>query len=371
MLCSNAARLAQSKGLHRQAAKAWNLLESEILHRNWLFWAIYCCEKAIAARSGRPSGIDDDNISCAIPTAIVSDSTIDIELFTHAIHHAQISSEISRRLVSVSAFRRTPLELIEKVSSLHQSLEEWRAQLPCHLQPGTLRNPLKLSNAKNNINFTHIYFAYYGSLMAIHTVFAYPWITAMFGPDPALAIHEQASVSTSIAAEAARNIILTTRYIDMDAASPAWLSFYFPMVGLINLFVGILKYPSSPAAQSDVALLDSAAGHFGHMEFITANELAFPFIREVAALARTTVAKARDRGPTVDGGGGNWTGRRDEGGENVGSRPGTATAATNESEDARTVREASMTANMEVDPWNDVCAFLFVAPVMSISWQRQ
>jgi hypothetical protein len=39
----------------------------------------------------------------------------------------------------------------------------------------------------------------------------------MFGPDPALAIREQASVSTSIVAEAARNIILTTRYIDMDA----------------------------------------------------------------------------------------------------------------------------------------------------------
>jgi hypothetical protein len=34
------------------------------------------------------------------------------------------------------------------------------------------------------------------------------------------------------------------------------------MVGLINLFVSILKYPSSPAAQSDVALLDSAGGAF-------------------------------------------------------------------------------------------------------------
>lgn len=55
------------------------------------------------------------------------------------------------------------------------------------------------------------------------------------------------------------------------------------MVGLINLFVSILKYPSSPAAQSDVALLDSAAGHIGHMKFITANEQAFPFTREVAA----------------------------------------------------------------------------------------
>jgi hypothetical protein len=147
---------------------------------------------------------------------------------------------------------------------MHQSLEEWRSQLPIYLQPGTLRNPLRLSNAKNNINFTYIHFAYYGSLTAIHTVFTYPWITAMFEPDPAPAIREQISISTSIVAEAARNVILTTRYIDMDAASPAWLSFYFPMVGLINLFVSILKYPASAAVQGDVALLDSAAGHSVH-----------------------------------------------------------------------------------------------------------
>jgi hypothetical protein len=49
------------------------------------------------------------------------------------------------------------------------------------------------------------------------------------------------------------------------------------MVGLINLlFVSILIKPSS-AAQSDVALLDIAAGHFGRLEFMTSNELAFPF----------------------------------------------------------------------------------------------
>lgn len=55
MMCSSAARLAQSKGLHRQPASAWNLSSNEILHRNWLFWAIYCCEKQITYRSGRPS----------------------------------------------------------------------------------------------------------------------------------------------------------------------------------------------------------------------------------------------------------------------------------------------------------------------------
>jgi hypothetical protein len=65
------------------------------------------------------------------------------------------------------------------------------------------------------------------------------------------------------------------------------------MVGLINLFVSILIKPTSTTAQSDVALLDVAAGHFGHLEFMTSNELAFPFTREVAAMARATVRMAK------------------------------------------------------------------------------
>lgn len=64
------------------------------------------------------------------------------------------------------------------------------------------------------------------------------------------------------------------------------------MIGLINLFVHILKFPSLPSARSDVALLDVAAGYFGHMEFVTSSELNFPFARDVATIARQTVNKA-------------------------------------------------------------------------------
>lgn len=76
------------------------------------------------------------------------------------------------------------------------------------------------------------------------------------------------------------------------------------MVGLINLFVSILSNPSSAVAQSDVALLDIAAGHFAHLEFMTHSELTFPFTREVAAMARATVKRAKEQqainGPIFD-----------------------------------------------------------------------
>lgn len=73
--------------------------------------------------------------------------------------------------------------------------------------------------------------------------------------------------------------------------------FYYPMVGLINLFVYVLKFPSLQSARSDVALLDVAAGFFGHMDFVTEGELSFPFARDVAGLARTCVERARQTDP--------------------------------------------------------------------------
>lgn len=54
-LVANAALLAQSLGLHRCISSHTQISASESLQRRWLFWAVYCCEKNIAQRIGRPS----------------------------------------------------------------------------------------------------------------------------------------------------------------------------------------------------------------------------------------------------------------------------------------------------------------------------
>lgn len=47
-------RLAQSKGLHRQPAAAWNLSDLAIQSRSFLWWTIYGFERVNASRAGRP-----------------------------------------------------------------------------------------------------------------------------------------------------------------------------------------------------------------------------------------------------------------------------------------------------------------------------
>lgn len=62
------------------------------------------------------------------------------------------------------------------------------------------------------------------------------------------------------------------------------------MLGLTNLFINLLKCPTSPTAQSDIALFDVAAGYFGQMAYNTTPDLNHTFARDVATLARKAVA---------------------------------------------------------------------------------
>lgn len=63
------------------------------------------------------------------------------------------------------------------------------------------------------------------------------------------------------------------------------------MLGVINLFIYILKYPTLSSVHSDLALLDIATGHFGHVKLLTASELEFTFPREIATLAYDVVQR--------------------------------------------------------------------------------
>lgn len=157
-----------------------------------------------------------------MPTKIPPSSTIDIDIFTCAIRQAQISSLISKNLSSVSAFRQTTAEMIETIRSLDQKLHDWRDQLPPDLQIKSPTFPPTPYGSRNMANINHLHFAYYGSLLGIHMVLTYPWIAAIFSTDQVQAFREQVSISTETVAQAARSIILMTRQLNVDVASPAW-----------------------------------------------------------------------------------------------------------------------------------------------------
>lgn len=64
MLCLDAMKLAQSKGLHRRPASAWNLAPSVVTSRSCLWWVIYGFERQNACRAGRPLVSLATTLSC-------------------------------------------------------------------------------------------------------------------------------------------------------------------------------------------------------------------------------------------------------------------------------------------------------------------
>ena len=168
--------------------------------------------------------IDDDDISCQIPVSICPGSTIDIQAFTAVIRHARISSRISKTLLSVKAFQQPPNTLLETALELHQHLQHWRSSLPAAMQPGDHVRTLQVSPYTKLLPSILIHYSYYGSLMAIHTIFAYPCISAtLFGHDcGGSKIQNQIKSSSKTIAGAAANIILIARSLEINSASTLW-----------------------------------------------------------------------------------------------------------------------------------------------------
>ncbi|KAH8812891.1 fungal-specific transcription factor domain-containing protein [Xylogone sp. PMI_703] len=292
MLITAAVRLAQSKGLHRQPGSNWGISPQDTDHRNWIFWLLYIYEKHVSHRSGRASIIDDDDISCKIPKRLFPGSNINLDFCTLAAKHALISSQIGKRCSTVAAYRQTPEQVVQTACELDKQLREWQNLHPPAIRPGSIFRSPKLPSGFEMIHVLYLHFSYYGSLIGIHSIFTYPW-SGMLGRDKSPAIRDQINTSIEIVAEASRSIILMTKFInDIYAWTPTWMAFYYPVLGLINLFVHVLKHPTASTAQSDVALMDVMAGHFARMEFASSGHISISIARELSNLARLAIKRA-------------------------------------------------------------------------------
>ncbi|KAB8212103.1 fungal-specific transcription factor domain-containing protein [Aspergillus parasiticus] len=297
MLCTSAVRLAQSKGLHRQSSRAWNLQRSEILHRNWVFWAAYFYDKNIALRSGRPSAIDDDEISCEIPNEFPDGSRSGIEAVIAAIEHARICAKISKQLLSARALNRSPESLFDIMKTLENKLQMWRNSLPDHLTLAKQNNtPPSRNSYQCRANILRLHYLYWGSVIALNANFHYPWISSLFAR-PESFFEDRMLKSSVQAAEASRQILSTLKDTEFDTSYPSPIIFYFPMLAVINLFIYILKMPTLETVRSDLALLDLAGGHFAKVHFLTSSQVSFTFAREIVGLANKAARRAKVVGP--------------------------------------------------------------------------
>lgn len=278
--------------MYRQPDKAWGNSENETLKRNWLWWAIYAFEKHLALCSGRPSAIDDDSVSAQIPWVVPSGSNIDLQLLSLAAKHAKLQSQISRHLLSLKALSMSCQELIKSVNHYHDQLNQLLEDMPVSFRVSTLARPAY--NDRHLIHLLYIHFSVHGSLMAVHAHFFYPWLISRLTTNEYDGLLEAQIAASAVAvAEAARKIILALRMVNANITTPSWLTFYYPIYAVINLFISVVNNPSLPSATSDLGLLDVCAGHFGFMEFLTSSRVSISLPRDAANVASKIVRAAK------------------------------------------------------------------------------
>ncbi|RVX67823.1 hypothetical protein B0A52_07751 [Exophiala mesophila] len=311
MLNLNAMKIAESRGLHRKPAAAWNLTESALQTRSYNWWSIYGHERSNASRWGRPlvispkpplapsssssltyeQSIDDAVITCPLPSKVVAGSMVNLDFVIPWIKHAQVSGHITQQITALKASTPSLDDVIRTISELEHTLREWHDSLP-----PVFRIETNLSDIPQDLDIVHVlymHYAFFGGLITINSLLAHPWnseVVRLRQSDTAeLETHVAQSLQTVVGAS--RQIIHRLRHVNIDACSPRWLVFISPLTAFMNLFFYIIQYPMLATVESDLDCLYRVCGHFNYQEFMSPGiKLTFP--REVTNLARSAITRA-------------------------------------------------------------------------------
>lgn len=293
-ICGHAVVAAISIGLHRTNSSGLGV-QSDAMYLSWLWWTVYCLDKQISFRLGKPSFIDDDNITTPIPSMSIPGISLNQTTFVAMIKQAQISSSISRKLVPVFQLQSTLFAILSTVHDFHQQLEQLLQDLPHELrvQPSARIVQVDRSSA-THAHKMYLHCTIHGIVMALHAPFFYPWISSRMktgGIDHHL--DAQIQFSSKAIAASAQNIVLAVRHMVVDVATPRWLVFCYPLFAHMNLLVHTMQDPAATTTDTDLGLMDISAGHFAQLAYIlgTKNPVGLP--RESANLASKTVRRKR------------------------------------------------------------------------------
>ncbi|KAH6867680.1 fungal-specific transcription factor domain-containing protein [Thelonectria olida] len=297
-LSSIASRLAQSLGLNCHPQPGWNLSEGEIEERNRVFWVIYCLDRTIALRCGRPSMIHDDEISCRFPRGVQiarrpgtglapEENSPNFDFFLSFTRLSRICGIISRRLYSATALYSSSSQLLSILDQLLQDLESWRRMIPTEIQPGKPFRWKHYTRGLSQMQLVVLHSSYYYVLCAIYRRFT-PLFT--YNEENAQDFIPPKTHITHI--EAARSIVLLTKHLDVESFTPVWLVFYYPLTALTTIFIHVVSNPLNESTQNDIALMEVVIGFFGRLEYVSSGEAAFTKMTELVRQARSVTNNA-------------------------------------------------------------------------------
>lgn len=210
-----AIRLALDKGFHRKLTGN-NVSEEVKASRANIFWILYIMDKGICIRFGRPSLIDDDEISIDPPSSDTSNAAgQNLAFFRALIDLALIQNKVCKWLYSARFQTRPTAQRLSLFGELESHLDAWKESLPPEFQPEA---QVDINNPSHHFNIQSVlmlHMTYYYTITTIHRV------SLLLGLEPELEQEfkehstgglGQAELSALVCLSASRTTIHLLRY---------------------------------------------------------------------------------------------------------------------------------------------------------------
>lgn len=159
-----------------------------------------------------------------MPIEIPTDSRMNICIIRASLEHAKLSGQINQRIAILKLGKSSLQDLAETISDLSQQLNDWWDNLPDFIKDD-LHSPSRV--LPPNVHFHHVayqHYAYYGSLVAIHSVLVHPWsLNALkIAPHQKNEFTSMKAASMEVYVNATRKFIHGLPQLDITTLTPKW-----------------------------------------------------------------------------------------------------------------------------------------------------
>lgn len=254
MFLGAASRMAVALGMHREGANAgFDPIERNIRKRVW--WTTYIFEKLLSTILGRPSNIDDREVSVSLPEESMFDSNDTPPDYTaNFLSLIRLLERIKRNMYPLPNDNAGPENyLINSAKEYLEELDSWYNKLPKHLLPDNLALPAKQSRA---VLLLHVCYLY-AKVLATRPILVHRVtleLESLERREPALAHMPQEILNLSRTCVQSAETSLNYLKIMYDANmldGVSWIDVYYIYHSVFILCIDILVRPAESVPSRD------------------------------------------------------------------------------------------------------------------------
>ncbi|GFG16091.1 C6 zinc finger domain protein [Aspergillus udagawae] len=236
-------------------------------HIRDLFWLCYSFDKDICLRTGQPPCINDSHCVLTFPSDYVRLHDINIQqslpqiddhmvpLFPWDLRLSLLKSKVYQDLYTAHSVQQSVSELLSRIRSLDETLEQWRLALPAEVRPTLYFSRETPVSANLNTLAVILRLGYHHCVTVIHQASSRCQTlgTDLAGPRP-----DGIASSTRISITASRSTLLYLHRV-LPVVSPEcfWVVLFYAITAVLTLFCNIISNPRDPDTNCDMELLQN------------------------------------------------------------------------------------------------------------------